>query len=97
MLVGNYEALQKFARKHARSRSSLEIWYQGALEGIWNNFDDVKKTFRAADSYRDCVIFDIAGNNYRLIGTIDYEAQQISIKAILTHAEYDKEKWKKYC
>jgi mRNA interferase HigB len=43
------------------------------------------------------MIFDIAGNNYRLIATIDYEAGQISIKAILTHAEYDKENWKKHC
>jgi mRNA interferase HigB len=97
MLVGNYEALQKFARKHARSRSSLEIWYQGALEVIWHNVDDVKKTFRTAGIYRDCVIFDIAGNRYRLIAKIRYDLEQVDIEAILTHAEYDRDKWKKTC
>ncbi|MEG3979486.1 type II toxin-antitoxin system HigB family toxin [Microcoleus sp. T3B2] len=39
-------------------------------------------------------VFNIKGNNYRLIVSIDYESQLIYIKYILTHAEYDKEKWK---
>jgi mRNA interferase HigB len=97
MLVGNHEALQKFARKHARSRSSLEIWYQTSLEAIWHNFDDVKKTFAATDIYHNCAIFDIAGNKYRLIAKIRYDLEQVDIEAILTHAEYDRDKWKKNC
>jgi mRNA interferase HigB len=97
MNVVNYEVLQKFARKHARSRSSLDTWYEATLETIWRNFDDVKKTFRTADIYGDCTIFDIAGNKYRLIATINYDLEQVYIETILTHAEYDRDKWKKNC
>jgi mRNA interferase HigB len=97
MLVGNYEALQKFARKHARSRSSLDAWYQVTTLARWRNFDDVKKTFGATDIYHDCVIFDIAGNRYRLIAIIRYDLEQVDIEAILTHAEYARDKWKKNC
>ena len=97
MLIGNYEALQKFAKKHARSRSSLGAWYQAALSARWRSFDDVKKTFGATDIYRNCVIFDIAGNRYRLIAIIRYDLEQVDIETILTHAEYDRDKWKKNC
>src|SRR5262245_58330949 len=97
MLVGNYEALQKFARKHARSRSSLEIWHQTTVEATWGNFSDVKNTFGSVDAYGDCAIFDIAGNRYRLIGIIRYDMEQIHIETILTHAEYDRDNWKKNC
>lgn len=97
MLVGNHEALQKFARKHARSRSSLDTWYKATRRATWRNFDDVRKAFGATDIYNDCAIFDIAGNRYRLIANIRYDMEQVDIKAILTHAEYDRDKWKKNC
>jgi mRNA interferase HigB len=95
--IANYEAIEKFARKHARSRTSLNIWYETVSKSNWNKFDDVKKTLNATDIYQDCVIFDIAGNNFRLIALIDYELQQVSVRAIMTHADYVKDKWKKYC
>jgi mRNA interferase HigB len=97
MLVGNHEALQKFARKHARSRSSLDTWYKATLRATWRNFDDVKKAFGATDIYNDCAIFDIAGNRYMLIANIRYDPGLVDIEAILTHAEYDRDKWKKNC
>ena len=43
------------------------------------------------------MIFDIAGNNYWLIAKIDYAAEIVAIRKALTHAEYNKEKWKKDC
>jgi mRNA interferase HigB len=97
MLIANNEAIEKFAKKHAQARSRLKTWRDATLKATWKNFDDVKKTFRAADLYGDCVIFDIGGNNYRLIAKIDYELEQVSIKAVMTHAEYNREKWKSNC
>ncbi|SRR6266508_2292564 len=97
MIVRNYEVLRKFARKHARSRTSLEKWHQTTLTSKWNKFDDVKKTFGATDIYGDCVIFDIAGNEYRLIAKIDYTLEIISIRKVMKHDEYNRDKWKTDC
>jgi len=97
MELAHFDVVEKFARKHARARSSLILWRDATVAARWKNFDDVKKTFRATDLYGDCVIFDIGGNNYRLIAKISYENELVSIKAVMTHAEYDKDKWKKNC
>jgi mRNA interferase HigB len=97
MLIANYGLIEKFAKKHARSRLSLDIWYQTTLKARWSKFDDVKKTFGSADIYGYCVIFDIAGNRYRLIALIRYDLEQLNIEKILTHAEYDRDSWKKHC
>ena len=43
---------------------------------------------------RNFTVFNIKGNRYRLIVDIIYEHQRIYIKYVLTHAEYDKDKWK---
>jgi mRNA interferase HigB len=93
----DYELVERFAKKHARSRPSLNMWRETTIAARWKNYDDLKKTFRVTDLYGDCVIFDIGGNNYRLIAKINYEFELVSIKAVMTHAEYDKDKWKKNC
>ncbi|MGH9831626.1 MAG: type II toxin-antitoxin system HigB family toxin [Blastocatellia bacterium] len=97
MFVANYEVARKFAKKHARARASLNTWYDVTIKAQWNSFDDVKKTFRTADIFGQCVIFNIGGNNYRLIARINYQIQQVYVTTVLTHAEYDREKWKSNC
>jgi mRNA interferase HigB len=54
MLIANYEVVRKFAKKHARARSSLNTWYEVTSKAEWQNFDDLRKTFRTADIYGDC-------------------------------------------
>jgi mRNA interferase HigB len=97
MNILNSEEIAKFAKKHANSRSSLNSWYDITIDAEWNNFEDVKNILRTADRYGRCVVFNIGGNNYRLIARINYRTQQVYITAIMTHAEYDKEKWKDDC
>lgn len=41
------------------------------------------------------VVFNIGGNNFRLIAYVDYKQGKVFIRAVLTHAEYDKDDWKK--
>ncbi|MDZ8086065.1 MAG: type II toxin-antitoxin system HigB family toxin [Nostoc sp. DedQUE12b] len=50
--------------------------------------------FPSADLVGNFTVFNISGNNYHLITYIDYQAQIIFIRAVLTHADYDKENWK---
>ena len=61
---------------------------------------DVRQTFRSADAVKlesgtTVTIFNIRGNHFRLITTINYGLGAVQILMFLTHAEYDKEKWKK--
>jgi mRNA interferase HigB len=65
----------------------------------WQCFDDVRKTFRGADqirvkSGRKMVVFNIGGNDYRLIAAIHYDRQKLFALRFMTHAEYDDNKWK---
>jgi mRNA interferase HigB len=55
---------------------------------------EVQAIYPKAEAVENFTVFNIKGNNYRLIVDIIYEAQRIYIKYVLTHAEYDKDKWK---
>jgi len=54
----------------------------------------VKQDFPSADQVQRLTIFNIGGNNYRLIVRIEYAQQKVYIRSIVTHAEYDKGRWK---
>src|SRR6266704_2366773 len=89
--------LREFWERHADSRTSLDTWYQAARKASWTNLVEIKRTFPTADLVGTCVVFNIGGNNYRLITGIDFKYQVIYVKAVLGHAEYDKERWKDGC
>mgnify|MGYP000934536627 CR=1 FL=1 len=89
--------IKLFTRKHSDSKAGLNTWYKVASKATWKNLTEVKAVYPHADLYDCCTIFNISGNKYRLVVKIDYEAQVIFIKHIMTHAEYDKDKWKKDC
>ena len=84
-------------RQHPNAASSLDSWLIIAGGTDWKSIVDVKKTYPHADAVGSCTVFNIKGNKYRLITKIDYPTQTVQIKRVLTHAEYDKEKWKKDC
>ena len=99
MLLANLGTVEKFARKHAAARASLASWIEIAQSATWKNLQDVRKTFPSADGVslsgkRTATVFNIGGNNYRLVTVIAYSLQQIAIVEVLTHAEYDKQTWK---
>jgi mRNA interferase HigB len=58
------------------------------------NLSEVRQTFRHADVVGDKTVFNIKGNDYRLIVHIRYDLGIIYIKDLLTHAEYDRGTWK---
>ena len=97
MNVISYQAIKQFIRKHSDGKSSINSWYRIASKVEWKNLAEVKQSYPHADLYGNCTIFNIGGNKYRLIAKIDYRAQVIRIRNILTHAEYDKDKWKAGC
>jgi mRNA interferase HigB len=65
----------------------------------WSNIADLRQTFPNADplrvaSGRTVVVFNIAGNRYRLITAIHYNMRKVFVLRFLTHAEYDRDTWK---
>jgi len=77
--------------KYRESKSALEAWHKEVLKLEWKNPNQVKEMYRSASIIGDeKVVFNIAGNKYRLIVSINYDAQIVFIKFIGTHKQYDK-------
>ena len=94
MRVISKRALREFWEKHSNAKSGLLLWYQRISKVDVNNFSELRQIFSSADVVGNFVIFNISGNSYRLVTYIDYKDNMVFIRAILTHAEYNKEKWK---
>jgi mRNA interferase HigB len=87
--------LAEFWEKHPNSKTSLSFWYKTTLTASWQNYVELREVFPTADQVGNLTVFNIGGNNYRLIVFIDYAYQKVFVRHVLTHADYDKEDWKK--
>ena len=72
----------------------IENWYSVVKKANWKNLEDVREIYRDAEAVGNFTVFNLKGNKYRLIVGIDYVSQTVYYKYLLTHAEYDKDKWK---
>jgi len=73
------------------SKASIEAWHSEVLKANWKTPNDIKFKYKNASIVGDNkVVFNIAGNKYRLIVKINYPAQIVFVKFIGTHKEYDK-------
>jgi len=86
--------LKEFADVHADAQTGLATWAKAAESQRWHSLVDVHAIYPAADLVGNLTVFNIGGNKYRLVTFIDYTYGKVFIRAILTHAEYDEEKWK---
>ncbi len=91
----NVERIKEFAQRHPRAVAPLQRWQAITNDASWDSFQSIKATFKSADYVAGKVVFNIGGNKYRLISVIDYQGQQVIIRAVLTHPEYDEGKWKR--
>jgi mRNA interferase HigB len=94
MHIISKKKLRDFWGEYPKAKSPLEAWYQVAKRAEWENFADVRKTFNSADLVGRFVVFDIGGNKFRLIAVIHFNRAKLYVRHVLTHAEYDEEKWK---
>jgi len=95
MNVISYRRLRDFIEEHADADASLNVWYKTARKAKWQNLAEVQQQYLHADLVGRYIVFNISHNKYRLITRIVYRSQTIFIIAVLTHEEYDKDKWKK--
>ncbi|MBE9193161.1 type II toxin-antitoxin system HigB family toxin [Gloeocapsopsis crepidinum LEGE 06123] len=94
MHVISNKKLKEFYEIHSDAKTPLDNWYRIVKSAEWRNLAEVRQVFPSADLTSNFTIFNIKRSTYRLIVSIDYARQIVYVKYILTHAEYDKEKWK---
>ena len=85
------KTLRDFWLKHPDIEQQLKSWYKEAEDATWKNPNEIKKDYPSASILEDSrVMFNIKGNNYRLITKINYHYQMLWIRFIGTHTQYDK-------
>ncbi|WP_295654164.1 type II toxin-antitoxin system HigB family toxin [uncultured Mucilaginibacter sp.] len=91
MVIISKSTLREFAELHADAEGPLFNWYELTANADWKNFNEVRNTFNSVDAVgNDRYVFNIKGNNYRLIALIIFKVRTVFILFIGTHAEYDK-------
>ena len=99
MRVIKVSRVREYGQQHAQAQSSLERWLELTKLGEWRYLADVRCTFGHADnvtvkSGRTVVVFNIKGNDFRLITAIHYDMAKVFVLRFLTHSEYSKDVWK---
>ena len=84
------KTLIDFGVKHPDARMAIDRWWVICRKNTYASFSDLKKTFSTAELVNKCAIFNIGGGKYRLIVRVNFVAQRMWIKYLLTHKEYDK-------
>ncbi|MCB0442925.1 MAG: type II toxin-antitoxin system HigB family toxin [Flavobacteriaceae bacterium] len=91
MRIVTYKRIQEFSEKHADAENSLNFWYHTVTAKEWDNLNELRQDFNSVDyvgNYR--FVFNIKGNDYRLVAIISFYAKKVYIRFIGTHPEYDK-------
>jgi mRNA interferase HigB len=87
----------EFARQHAEVDKDLKSWFAVASKAAWKDLADVRMNFADADQVGRVLIFNMRRNVYRLIVKVDFRSKLVMVKDLLTHKEYDRGGWKKWC
>jgi mRNA interferase HigB len=91
MRVIAFSSIREFIKNHADSEKPLRDWYTRVTRADWRSLADIKKDFNTADYVgNDRYVFNIGGNNYRLVAIVIFLAHKAFIRFIGTHQEYDK-------
>jgi mRNA interferase HigB len=82
--------LRDFWQKHPDAEQPLKAWFEEATKASWSQPSDIKAQYRSASVLKNRrVVFNIKGNEYRLIVAIAYRLQVVYVKFVGTHTAYD--------
>ena len=91
MRVISFSIIRDFIAKHADADVPLRDWYRRTTKANWNNFADIKQTFNTVDYVgNDRYVFDIKGNNYRIVAIVLFINKKVYMRFVGTHEEYNK-------
>ena len=90
MRVISKASLVNFWIKHPASKHALQTWFEDASHAKWKTPQEIKTRFVSASFLAENrVVFNIKGNDYRLVVAVAYRFEALYIKFVGTHAEYD--------
>ena len=75
--------------QYAEAEEPLLAWHAVCARAVWRGPADVKSTFRSASFVKNNVVFNVAGNKYRVVVNISYSRQALFVKFVGTHKQYD--------
>ena len=82
--------LRTFWERHPDAEQPLKAWHEEATSATWTQPADIKAQYRSASALKNRrVVFDIKGNDYRLIVAVAYKLQSVYVKFVGTHKAYD--------
>ena len=91
MRIFTEQTLKEYAEAHPDAKVALQEWATIVKRSEWSCFADVKNTFNSVDNGgNQHYVFNIKGNNYRLVVVIKFTIKFVYIRFIGTHSEYDK-------
>ncbi|MEK6303485.1 MAG: type II toxin-antitoxin system HigB family toxin [Acidobacteriota bacterium] len=94
MHVITRKRLNEFAERHPDTRTALADWYRSIRKVSLSSFNHLRSIFPSADRVGKLTVFNLGGNKVRLIAAIHYNRKKVYIRAVLTHSEYDEDRWK---
>ena len=91
MRIFTEKALKEYAEANPSAKSALQVCSKIVKKSEWRNFSDVKKTFNSVDSIGEQrYVFNLKGNEYRLVAVIKFTIGYVYIRFFGTHKEYEK-------
>jgi mRNA interferase HigB len=91
MRVISVKALREFWKRHPDAEQSLRTWHDHVSRVSWRTPEDIKRDFASASFLaNNSVVFNIHGNNYRLVTIIAYRVGIVYVRFVGTHQEYDR-------
>ncbi len=91
MRVVGREKLHQFCTEHADCRKWISVWLADVGGSQWRTPQDIKSRYASASMLeRNTVIFNVRGNEYRLVTCVAYQTGVVVVEWIGTHAEYTK-------
>ncbi len=91
MRVIAISTLREYWTKHAETRQPLSEWYVKTCEAHWKSLQDMRKDFNSVDYVgNQRYVFNIKGNNYRLVVAVKFTPELVYIRFVGTHDEYSK-------
>ena len=83
--------LRSFWETHPEAEQPLKSWVDEVKKANWCQPGDIKRQYRSASILKNRrVVFNIKGNDYRLVVSVAYRFQAVYVKFIGTHSEYDR-------